>query len=227
MAETQSGLPMLFSFLLISIVIFSTALVYIESKTRRNRIDIIDVQTLEADKQLEDATRENDLLELESKARDANLLLSGQNYYSQVIDYLSEKLTDNVFARSVSIEIDKGNILVKLLLNSKDYLSISEQLYILKNSNMVENVEIGEIEENDDNSIDFELDVSVKKDLIRYNEEIQNSREKKVESEGTQPEGQPSGQPADLSPISPINETTNQPAQPSDQQESVLSEPTN
>lgn len=169
MAETQNKLPMLLSFLMISIMIFAMALLYIENALRRERVDLVKKKTEIINSELENAIKDNELLVLENKAKDANILLSNQTYLSEIFYYLQGKMIESVYARSVDAQAKDENVVIKLALVAKDYLSISEQLYIFKNDPSVGQADLGALDEGSDGSINFNVNMTLKKAVIEKN----------------------------------------------------------
>ena len=64
---------------------------------------------------------------------------------------------------------------ISLSLIAKDYLSISDQLYIFKSDPLVESVTLGGMQGGGDGSIGFSLSLVVKKSIIQKSgEDVQN-----------------------------------------------------
>lgn len=177
LAESQNSLPVLLSFLIVSVVIFAIAFLYIENVSRTERIDFIKKETERVDKELENAVKGNELLALENKAKNANIMLSDQAYYSEIFNYLQGKLNESVYAKSISAEAVGESVAVNLALIAKDYLSISDQLHIFKNDSSVEQADLKGMGENNDGSINFNLNITVKGSVIRKNsQEAENAK---------------------------------------------------
>lgn len=168
MAEGQSGLSMLVSFLMISIVIFVAVFLYISNKDKADKIAIISARTEKVNQELGAVVKENDFMDLESKAKDASVILSEQSYFSQVFDYFEKVLSNGVYLKSLSMKISNGGVVLGLSLNAKDYLSISEQLHIFKGSDQVSHVKLNGLEPLEDGTINFGLEIEAKGDLVRF-----------------------------------------------------------
>lgn len=167
LAKSDSSLPMLLSFLMLAITVFTVAYLYVENGSLKSRIKVIDDESNKVDADLEASVKENDLLMLENKARDVGMMIPKQLYFSQALNYLQDRLIENVYANSIKIDPAVENLSVVLELATKDYLSISNQLYIFKSDKMVEKAEISDIKENDDNTLSFEISITAKYDLIK------------------------------------------------------------
>lgn len=174
MAESQNKLPMLLSFLMISLVIFGMAFLYVENRSRRERVDLIKKETVRIDLELEKTVGGNELLVLENKAKFAASILSDQMYFSEVFYYLQERLIENVYAKTIKVEVggaDVADVEVDAEFAAKDYLSISDQLYIFKTDPSVEKVSLAGMNEDEDGSISFSLNISMKKSIVQKNDQ--------------------------------------------------------
>jgi len=178
MAESQNTLPMLLSFLMISLVIFGMAFLYVENKSRKERIDLIKKEAAAVDVELEKTVGGNELLALENKAKYAASILSDQTYFSEVFYYLQERLIENVYAKTINVGTGETDVAVDAEFVAKDYLSISDQLYIFKKDPLVEKVSLSSMEEDENGSINFMLNIAFKKSLVQKNG--QNDRDEKA-----------------------------------------------
>lgn len=175
MAESQNRLPMLLSFLMISLMIFGMAFLYVENRSRKESIDLIKKETARIDLELERTVRGNELLVLENEAKYASLILSDQTYFSEVFYYLQERLVENVYAKTVNLEIGETDVVVDAKFVAKDYLSISEQLYIFKKDPLVEQASLAGMDEDENGSINFDLKIAMKKNIVQKNDQKDHS----------------------------------------------------
>ncbi|MFA6096477.1 MAG: hypothetical protein WC788_02510 [Candidatus Paceibacterota bacterium] len=171
LAESQNRLPMLLSFLMIALSIFAMSYLYVQNLSWKERIDLTKKEAEKVDKELDEAVKGNELLTLENTAKDVNTMLSDQPYFTEVFYYLQGKLTENVYATSINIEAGEDGVPISLSLIAKDYLSISDQLYIFKSDPLVESVVLGGMQSGGDGSIGFSLSLVVKKSIIQINGE--------------------------------------------------------
>lgn len=175
LAESQNRLPMLLSFLMIALTIFAMSYLYVQNLSWREKVDLTKKEMAKADKELDDAVKGNELLTLENTAKDVNLMLLDQPYFTEVFYYLQGKLTENVYATSISVGAGEESVSVGLSLVAKDYLSISDQLHIFKSDPLVESAVLGGMQAGSDGSINFSLSLVLKKSIIQKSgQETQN-----------------------------------------------------
>lgn len=164
-AEKHDNIPMLLSFLLIIIVSSSVAGLYFYNQLYIKKNSSLREETKKIDQSLEEATKNNELLLIETMAKDDSFLLSTHPYFSRVIDFIQNNLENEVFLSSVKIKEGPQNVNISLEANTKDYLSIASQISILKRAELVESVGLGNIS-TDDGIYVFPISINLNKKVI-------------------------------------------------------------
>lgn len=164
-AEKNDNIPMILSFLLIIIVSSSVVGLYYYKQLYTKKSDSLSGEILKVDQSLEEATKNSELLSTETIAKDDSFMLATHPYFSKILDFIQNNLGDEVFLSSVLIKIDPEFVNVSLEANTKDYLSVSSQISILKRAKSVESVIVREI--SDENGLyTFPVTINLNKEII-------------------------------------------------------------
>ncbi len=164
-AEKNDNIPMILSFLLIIIVSSSVVGLYYYKQLYTNKNDSLSGEILKVDQSLEEATKNSELLSTETIAKDDSFMLATHPYFSKILDFIQNNLGDEVFLSSVLIKIDPEFVNVSLEANTKDYLSVSSQISILKRAKSVESVSLEKISEENGIYV-FPVSINLNKKVI-------------------------------------------------------------
>ena len=143
--EKESGVAVIVSFLLIVLPISFSIWLYFDGQYKEERIEVLASEIKKVDEKISEEISGNKLLLLEDSASTANLLLSEQPRFTNIINTMQDNLVGGVYFNSLVIDLEGGSFEGV----AKDFSSLVSQIVILRdlsifNSLVVETISVDE-----------------------------------------------------------------------------------
>ena len=170
-SQKQSNkLVLIISILLVVISVVFFAGLYFLNKNSAKEIESLNQEVKMAKEGIEKEFSNTELLLSNSDVDNAILLLSERVYFTKIINIFQNNLGADVYLNSLDINFDKENFLISEFEGvSKDYTSLISQIYIFKNNDIFEEIDIKDISVNKESGfIDFTGSLKFKQSSFFY-----------------------------------------------------------
>ena len=160
--------------ILISLIIFGG--VYFDKQIASKKLALVNYKIEKNDERITDEIKRHEIFAVNKKIENAESLLLNHPYFSQVLELLGDKITDNVFLEECGFSPDDYNESSSKGggMTAKDYDSAIDQIASFKSSFLIKDVKINEISLGGGEGVALTGNLKIRKEAILYHEPYWN-----------------------------------------------------
>lgn len=168
--KKKNKVSVIIAFALIASSFLLYGILYFDSMSTAKKIESLDQEIEKADEGIKKEIENNKLLLLESKANDVKFILSKHPYFTNLVDILQNSLDEEVYFSSLNISYNKNqkSLFSDIKGIAKDYLPVSRQMAILRNSPYVKNIAIKQASSDKFGNVEFEMSLEWEEEAVFF-----------------------------------------------------------
>lgn len=158
----------LFSAFLLFISIISYAEAQISKMTVSDKSKTLDSEMEEINAEIEKKINDNEVFLMKDEIKNIKDLLDGHHYFSKAFNVIQKIIIEDVYLEDSRLLLDEdGNLIMEINGVANNYLSVTNQIAVFKNSYWIDRVEVNDISAEGEN-VSFSGKLEFKKEVVLF-----------------------------------------------------------
>ena len=173
--ERRKEILFAFSVLLLIISGISYLGAYVEKTIASDKSEKLSLEMKMVSADIEKEIKNNELFLTKNQIKDIAEILNNHSYFSKAFGVIQNITVEGVYLKESNLSLDKdGNLTMEISGIANSYLTIINQIAVLKNSYWIDNVEINDISLEDESGVSFSGSLGFKEGAVLFHEDYWN-----------------------------------------------------